>query len=667
MDTIVTPVTVITLDSTRIVHSIKADLVARYFPPVVRLVQYDQSLPVIAVSLMQNGQTYTLPIGAAANIRVHKPDATYVYNPALGCDSTRNIVYFEVTQAMAAANGDGLAIVEIVVDGDIAGTSLITLHFEENPVPEDAIESSDEWETIYELGERIIASTVTPVSTAAGMTDHNVVYLYTGTESGWNQGHMYYYNGTTWVDAGIAVTDKTLTVEGLAADAKKTGEEIADLKDGLTKLYEPYNLYDKDSAEDGYFTAPDGSNASNSSWCRLRRVYVTAGDTISITGGRFMTCFFSADTLNPSDVISGGADYSSGQALITVPSGATVMSVSALVANKSKMLVVKSDKIVTEYLPYGTVKPADTFDVYSKEEVDDFRNATITVVTIGTDYENLRLALEDIATKNTSYKNRYLVKIPKGTYDIRSLFTSTELATTKGLYVPPFTKIQGVGNPSEVVLNWINPSANSVQSVLNLDCTAELENLTLHGEKLRYALHDDWTVRKWDGVTPYSEYWYEAFVNKGWVRTVRNCIFDVIDSPVRPAWGAGVVNGVRWLFENCTFITNKAYAGSCHNDTNFSMPCHIVFRNCIFTAADTYFLRLTSITNNANGIINQATFEGCMNTNSLKFILTEEDATNLGRGCLWAVNGFGNAFGNAKGQISVTDGQDYSSRLKLVG
>lgn len=236
MDTIVTPVTVITLDSTRIEHSIKADLVARYFPPVVRLVQYDQSLPVIAVSLMQNGQTYTLPSGAAANIRVHKPDSTYVYNPALGCDSTRKIVYFEVTQAMAAANGDGLAIVEIVVDGDIAGTSLITLHFEENPVPEDAIESSDEWETIYELGERIIASTVTPVSTAAGMTDHNVVYLYTGTESGWNQGHMYYYNGTTWVDAGIAVTDTTLSVAGLAADAKKTGDEIADLKDGLTAI-----------------------------------------------------------------------------------------------------------------------------------------------------------------------------------------------------------------------------------------------------------------------------------------------------------------------------------------------------------------------------------------------------------------------------------------------
>ena len=261
MDTIVTPVTVITLDSTRIVHSIKTDLVARYFPPVVRLVQYDQSLPVIAVSLMQNGQTYTLPSGAAANIRVHKPDATYVYNPALGCDSTRKIVYFEVTQAMAAANGDGLAIVEIVVNGDIAGTSLITLHFEENPVPENAIESSDEWETIYELGERIIASTVTPVSTAAGMTDHNVVYLYTGTESGWNQGHMYYYNGTTWVDAGIASTDKTLSVENMAADAKKTGDEIADLKDGLDAVPDQINAtLITDTASGAIASFPDGAD-----------------------------------------------------------------------------------------------------------------------------------------------------------------------------------------------------------------------------------------------------------------------------------------------------------------------------------------------------------------------------------------------------------------------
>ena len=78
-------------------------------------------------------------------------------------------------------------------------------------------------------------------------------------------------------------------------------------------------------------------------------------------------------------------------------------------------------------------------------------------------------------------------------------------------------------------------------------------------------------------------------------------------------------------------------------------------------------MRLPSIVTGANGIVNQVAFEGCMNTNNLKFILNEENAGTFGAGCLWAVNGFGNAFNNSKGVISVTDGQDYSSRLKLIG
>lgn len=515
-------------------------------------------------------------------------------------------------------------------------------------------------------------------STASAMNDSEKIYVYTGSESGYTNGHWYYNDDGVWVDGGVynstaVETDKTLSIGNMPADAKKTGDEVSAIKNTLSEIqnlfvYPPDNLFTHPAASrDGIFTDPSGSSASNASWGYVDIAGLTAGEKLSLAGGRHMTCFFQGSAPSTGNVIAGGAD-STVDEVRTIPDSAVGVRVSFLLANRSQMAVVVSDTVVTVTdIASWEIRPSESLDVYSKEDVDSLVGGNINIVTIGTDYANLRLALEDIATKDLSYANRYLVKIPKGTYDIRSLFTSAELATTKGLFVPPFTKIQGIGNPSEVVLNWINPTVNSKQAVLNLDCTAELENLTLHGEKLRYALHDDWTLRKWDGVTPYSEYWYDAFVNKGWARTVRNCIFDVVDSPVRPAWGAGVVNGVRWLFENCTFITNKAYAGSCHNDTNFSMPCHIVFRNCIFTATDTYFLRLTSITNNANGIINQTTFEGCMNTNSLKFILTEEDASNFGRGCLWAVNGFGNAFGNAKGQISVTDGQDYSSRLKLIG
>lgn len=42
----------------------------------------------------------------------------------------------------------------------------------------------------------------TPVSTAAAMVDHDVIYLYTGSESGYTAGHLYYWDGSTWVDGG---------------------------------------------------------------------------------------------------------------------------------------------------------------------------------------------------------------------------------------------------------------------------------------------------------------------------------------------------------------------------------------------------------------------------------------------------------------------------------
>ena len=48
-----------------------------------------------------------------------------------------------------------------------------------------------------EYGSPLVASTV------AGMTDHDKVYVYTGSETGYNSGHWYYWNGSAWTDGGI--------------------------------------------------------------------------------------------------------------------------------------------------------------------------------------------------------------------------------------------------------------------------------------------------------------------------------------------------------------------------------------------------------------------------------------------------------------------------------
>lgn len=61
-------------------------------------------------------------------------------------------------------------------------------------------------------------------ATAAGMTDTNKIYVYTGSESGYNNGHWYYYNGSAWADGG-------------------TYENLSSMINSLAANYDPTKTY----------------------------------------------------------------------------------------------------------------------------------------------------------------------------------------------------------------------------------------------------------------------------------------------------------------------------------------------------------------------------------------------------------------------------------------
>ena len=78
-------------------------------------------------------------------------------------------------------------------------------------------------------------------TTAAEMDNEDAIYVYTGSEDGYNQGHLYYWDGTAFVDGGEyngarAEIDPTLSHTGKAADAKKTGDAIASLNGSLDTI-----------------------------------------------------------------------------------------------------------------------------------------------------------------------------------------------------------------------------------------------------------------------------------------------------------------------------------------------------------------------------------------------------------------------------------------------
>jgi hypothetical protein len=88
--------------------------------------------------------------------------------------------------------------------------------------------------SIAELNTRIgqIASgTPEPAELVSQMTEHDKIYVYTGSEPNYTAGNWYYYNGSAWTSGGTyggAVTDTTLSISGAPADAKAVGDAIAD-------------------------------------------------------------------------------------------------------------------------------------------------------------------------------------------------------------------------------------------------------------------------------------------------------------------------------------------------------------------------------------------------------------------------------------------------------
>lgn len=153
--------------STEHLKSCTVDFDSRPDKKAVNLVQYDQTIPVLCVTLKKGGAEYKVPSDADVNIRMDKRDGHHVYSPALGVNAERTVAYFAVTPQMSTGWGEYYPIVEITVGGGIAGSAPLWLHFDKNPVPDSAIQSSDEYKTLAQIVADAEASATAAANSAA--------------------------------------------------------------------------------------------------------------------------------------------------------------------------------------------------------------------------------------------------------------------------------------------------------------------------------------------------------------------------------------------------------------------------------------------------------------------------------------------------------------------
>lgn len=204
-------------------------------PLVINANQYDRGEQWLFKLFNSDGTQYVPSSGAIVGI---KSDNLGIINSGT-VDSQGRVVINETQQMTAAV---GKAVFELVIDDGTHGTANFVVLVE--PKPGD---NADLSETDISMIEQAVeaASTIKPygsplvASTVAGMTDHEKVYVYVGSETGYTSGNWYYWDGTAWTSGGVynsvaVQTDTTLTLSGVAADAKKTGDEISDLKSQIS-------------------------------------------------------------------------------------------------------------------------------------------------------------------------------------------------------------------------------------------------------------------------------------------------------------------------------------------------------------------------------------------------------------------------------------------------
>jgi len=132
-----------TPDLRNIVHETKVDFMKRIIPRTVHIVQYDSLIPVIKVLLYLNGSKYSIVDDPNVEMKVRwskKGNLSFIEKDILGCNSTRDAIYFSVDSDMTNDFGTFNPILELVVPVNDTlnrvGSSPMIFEIDANPIPE---------------------------------------------------------------------------------------------------------------------------------------------------------------------------------------------------------------------------------------------------------------------------------------------------------------------------------------------------------------------------------------------------------------------------------------------------------------------------------------------------------------------------------------------------
>lgn len=243
----------------------------------------DKNVDVVRFALMTGFADIALDEHSALRVMYQRPGETQVRAQTLtyyDTDGIRKLYDWELLSADLAEKGTlTVALCILRIDSEVEEWHttpyqirvLGSIHTDDSDEGDETITPTvaQRVAILESMIQRVASGAPIVVGDASEMVDTDKIYVLS------TDGRWYYHNGSAWVaggEYGAVATDTTLTQSGIPADAKKTGDEISDLKADLNAFYDEKTL---DVWSLGRWASSTGNAQTQSKYIRTSKFFPT--------------------------------------------------------------------------------------------------------------------------------------------------------------------------------------------------------------------------------------------------------------------------------------------------------------------------------------------------------------------------------------------------------